>query len=62
MFVSGGAEMQFTSFGIQGRWGIGDRGIYYLSAPDHLVFEDVQASAASPSPLPACDSATEQLT
>ncbi|HEX7361226.1 MAG TPA: winged helix-turn-helix domain-containing protein [Bryobacteraceae bacterium] len=37
---SGGDEVEIASAGRQGRWAVGGSGIYYLSAPGELVFQE----------------------
>lgn len=38
--VASGAEEKVTAAGSQGRWAVGSRGIYYLTAPGDLVFQE----------------------
>jgi len=40
MSLKSGVEVKFSDAGTQGRWAVGGSGIYYVKAPNDLVFED----------------------
>lgn len=48
----GGAEIRISGAGSQGRWALGGRGIYYLSAPDQLAFQEFSGSECIRVPTP----------
>lgn len=49
---SGGDEVEISRSGKQGRWAVGGRGIYYLSAPDELVFQEFASKRCIRVPTP----------
>jgi len=49
---TGGAEVRISGSGSQGRWAVGGRGIYYLAAPDQLVFQEFSGNGCVRVPTP----------
>ncbi len=49
---SGGDEIKISDSGMQGRRAIGGAGIYYLSAPDQLVFQEFSSKRCIRVPTP----------
>jgi Tol biopolymer transport system component len=49
---AGGDEIKISGSGTQGRWVVGGRGIYYLSAPGKLIFQEFSSSRCVLVPTP----------